>query len=141
MTFKRVATLALALATFGIAETFEVKMLNRGAEGPMVFEPAALRIAPGDTVKFLATDRGHNAETIKDLLPDGAEPFVGKLNEEIEVTFDVEGFYAIKCEPHFAMGMVMIIAVGDGSVDADAFLQGRIPKRAKERLEAQISGL
>jgi plastocyanin len=39
-------------------------MLNRGESGTMVFEPAGLRIAPGDTVKFIATDRGHNAETV-----------------------------------------------------------------------------
>lgn len=122
-----------------MAETFEVKMLNKGEAGIMVYEPASLRIAPGDTVKFIATDKGHNAESIKGLIPDGAKPFKGKLNEEIEVTLDVEGFYAVKCAPHFAMGMVMIIAVGDGKTDADSFLKGRIPKRARERFEAQLA--
>ena len=38
----------------------------------MVFEPALVKVAPGDTVKFVATDKGHNAETIKGMLPDGA---------------------------------------------------------------------
>ena len=44
-------------------------MLNKGAEGAMVFEPALVKVAPGDTVKFVATDKGHNAETIKGMLP------------------------------------------------------------------------
>lgn len=135
-----VAGIALALSVAGMvsAETFEVKMLNKGEEGRMVFEPSSLRIAPGDTVKFIATDKGHNAQSVKDMLPEGAEPFRGKINEEIEVTFDQEGFYGIQCLPHFAMGMVMTIAVGDGEPDPEAFLQGRIPKRAKERFAEQL---
>ena len=38
----------------------------------MVFEPAFVKIAPGDTVKFVSTDKGHNAEIIKGMLPEGA---------------------------------------------------------------------
>jgi plastocyanin len=38
----------------------------------MVFEPALVKIEPGDTVKFVAANKGHNAETIKGLLPEGA---------------------------------------------------------------------
>src|SRR3546814_3672308 len=53
--------LLLILPTAALAETYEVKMLNRNMTGPMVYEPDHLSIAPGDTVKFLATDKGHNA--------------------------------------------------------------------------------
>ena len=136
------ASLALATAMCGatFAETHEVQMLNKGAAGNMIFEPAALSIAAGDTVKFVATDRGHNAETIKGMFPDEAEAFAGKINEEIEVTLESEGFYGIKCKPHFAMGMVMIIKVGAESVMPDDFLAGRLPPRAKGRLEEQLSG-
>ena len=52
-----VAATMLALALPAGAAEFEVKMLNKGAEGAMVFEPSLLKIAPGDTVKFLATDK------------------------------------------------------------------------------------
>ena len=38
----------------------------------MVFEPSFVKIAPGDTVRFVSTDKGHNAETIKGMLPEGA---------------------------------------------------------------------
>ena len=57
----------------------------------MVFEPALVKIEPGDTVKFVATNKGHNAETIKGMLPADATPFVGKVNQDIAVTFDKPG--------------------------------------------------
>ncbi|MEL6620881.1 MAG: pseudoazurin [Pseudomonadota bacterium] len=131
--------LAALMGSAAFAETFEVKMLNKGSDGErMVFEPAFIQAAPGDTIKFLATDRGHNAEVSKGMLPDGADAFKGKINEEIEVTLDVEGVYGVICKPHFAMGMVMTIAVGD--VEApDSFLEGRVPRKAKERFEAQLA--
>ena len=44
------------------AAEIEVKMLDKGTEGVMVFEPALVKIEPGDTVKFVATNKGHNAE-------------------------------------------------------------------------------
>ena len=104
----------LALAPIAAhAETFEVKMLNGNATGGMAFEPDFLSLKPGDKVKFLATQRGHNAATIKDFLPEGATPFKGKINQEIEVTFTEEGFYGIMCTPHYDMGMVMVVRVGD----------------------------
>ena len=53
-------------------------MLNKGAEGAMVFEPSLLKVAPGDTVKFLATDKIHNAESITGMLPEGAKTFVAR---------------------------------------------------------------
>lgn len=136
-----ICTTAIALAPLaGAAETFEVQMLNKGEAGRMVFEPAALTIQSGDTVKFLATDRGHNAQSIDGMIPEGAEPFEGKINEEIEVTLTAGGLYAVMCKPHYAMGMVMLIAVGE-AVAPDDFLAGRIPPNAKKRFAEQLSGL
>jgi len=123
------------------AENFEVQMLNRGEAGNMIFEPAFLRIALGDTVTFLASDRGHNAESIPEMMPEGATEFAGKINEEIVVTYDVEGLYGIRCKPHYAMGMVVTIAVGDVAEVPDTFLEGRIPRGAKARFEEQLSNL
>jgi pseudoazurin len=112
------AAAVLILAGSAQAADVEVKLLNRGAEGVMVFEPAFVKIAPGDTVKFLSTDKGHNAESIKGMLPDGATPFVGKNSEDIAVKFDKEGVYGVKCLPHYGMGMVAMIVVGTpGNVD------------------------
>lgn len=142
--FRTIIGAAAVIVTLGsaaTAETFEVQMLNRSDRGAMVFEPASLRIAVGDTVKFIPTDRGHNAETVEGMLPEGAEPFSGAMNGEIDVTFTEEGFYGVRCKPHFGMGMVMAIAVGDETTAPDDFLEGRLPKKAKAAFEDALSGL
>ena len=120
---KKIAMLSAAAAVLVLAggaraAEVEVKLLNKGADGVMVFEPAFVKVAPGDTVKFVSTDKGHNAESIKGMLPEGAAPFVGKNNEDIAVKFEQEGVYGIKCLPHYGMGMVAMIVVGNpGNVD------------------------
>jgi pseudoazurin len=133
-----IATAAVALslsAGLAFAEDFEVRMLNQGKKGSMVFEPDYLHLQPGDTVKFIATHKSHNAATIDGMVPEGAKGFKGKINEEIEVTFDQQGFYGIKCSPHFGMGMVMLIKVGEGSLPED-YTSVALPTRAKPRLDA-----
>ena len=70
--------LSVALTGAAAAENFEVKMLNRGDAGRMIFEPGFLRIAVGDTVKFIAEDRSHNAESIPEMIPEGAAVFAGR---------------------------------------------------------------
>lgn len=107
-----IAAATLAVAGGAAAAEVEVKLLNKGAEGVMVFEPSFVKIAPGDTVKFLAADKGHNAETVKGMLPDGAAPFVGKMGEDVSIKFDQPGVYGIKCLPHYGMGMVAMVVVG-----------------------------
>lgn len=142
--FRTLVTTAAVIFALGgalAAETFEVKMLNKGEGGTMIFEPASLRIAAGDTVKFIAADKGHNAESVKGMIPEGAEAFAGKINEEIDVTLTEPGLYGVKCKPHWGMGMVMVIAVGDVEVDADSFLAGKMPKKAKAKFEESLSGL
>jgi len=116
------ATIAVLMSVAGAATAaeVEVKMLNKGAEGMMVFEPALVKIEPGDTVKFVATDKGHNAETIKGMLPADATPFVGKNNEDVTVTFGKPGAYGVKCMPHYGMGMVALIVVGTPANLAEA---------------------
>ena len=113
------ATAVVLMAGGALAAEVEVKMLNKGVEGAMVFEPALVKVAPGDTVKFVATDKGHNAETIKGMLPADATPFLGKNGEDVAVTFDKPGIYGIKCLPHYVMGMVAMVVVGTpDNVDA-----------------------
>ena len=102
------------------AADIEVHMLNKGAKGAMVFEPDLIVAAPGDTIRFIPTDKGHNVETIKGMLPEGAEPFKSKFNKEFTITLDAEGVYGVKCTPHYAMGMVALIQVGDPANVEDA---------------------
>jgi pseudoazurin len=122
----------LLFTTAAHAEMYEVKMLNRNDTGGMVYEPDYLRLEPGDRIRFRATHVTHNAATIPAMLPEGAEPFKGRINEEIEVTFTEPGFYGIQCIPHYAMGMVMLVQVGDRPADAAA-LPDSLPARVKQR--------
>lgn len=134
------AGLSLIMVSGAQSAEHEVRMLNRGPEGqPMQFDPAFLQIEPGDTVIFVATDKGHNAETILEMIPEGAETWKGKINEEISVTFDQEGIYAYKCLPHFAMGMVGIIQVGDDISNLDSAQTARLPGRAGPRMAELIA--
>ncbi|MBJ6987396.1 MULTISPECIES: pseudoazurin [unclassified Devosia] len=122
------------------AANYEVKMLNKGTDGtPMVFEPAFLQIEVGDSVTFIPTDKSHNAESIKDLIPEGATPFKGKLNEEITVTFDVEGAYAYKCLPHLGMGMVGLIVVGDAPANLADITAAKMPKKSADAFAAMAA--
>ncbi|MCZ4262830.1 pseudoazurin [Limimaricola sp. G21655-S1] len=127
MRFTATLAAAITLAAPAFAETHEIRMLSRGADGAMmVFEPAYLEIAPGDSVTFLATEKSHNTETVDDMLPEGFESWKGKRDEEITVTFDAPGYYPYKCKPHEAMGMVGLIKVGEpGSAPKIGKLRGK----------------
>ncbi|MEQ9727262.1 pseudoazurin [Pseudomonas sp. WHRI 8822A] len=134
MTRYFLAMLASLFCVSALAEVHEVKMLNRGDSGSMVYEPDYLAIAPGDTVRFVATHSSHNAASVPGLLPEGAEPFKGRINEEVEVTFDTPGFYGVQCIPHLAMGMVMLIQVGDHPL-SEVQIPAALPARARQRFE------
>jgi len=84
------------------------------------FSPDLICIKPGDTVLFKAVDKGHNSVANKDMLPEGAESWKGKISKDIEVTFTVEGAYGFHCQPHRSLGMVGLIIVGDHSVNYEA---------------------
>ena len=124
-----------------LAANFDVQMLNKGADGAMVFEPALIKVAPGDTVTFLPTDKGHNAETIAKMLPDGAEAFKGKMGQSITVTFTQPGAHGIKCAPHLAMGMVALVVVGDAPANLEAVKAVKLPKAAQDRMNALYAQL
>jgi pseudoazurin len=111
----------LATLTFtggAVAEEHVVEMLNKGEKGAMVFQPDLIHAAPGDTVKFVPTDKSHNVESIEGMIPGGAESFKSKMNEEFTVTVPKDGVYGVKCTPHYGMGMVALIVVGQ-PVNAD----------------------
>ena len=143
VTFRSIS-LAAVVSVFALAATanaaeFEIKMLNKGAAGSMVFEPAIVKIAPGDTVHFVAVDKGHDAVSIEGMIPEGAEPFEGKLNEDLTVTLTVPGVYGYKCKPHYGLGMVGVIVVGD-PVNLDAVKAVKQTGKAKKVFEALFAG-
>lgn len=130
-----ITTLAAVLLTTGaLAETFEVKLLNKGTDGAMVFEPAFVTAAIGDTITFISTDKGHNVEGIEGMLPDGFEPFKSKMGEDYSLIVTAEGLYGIKCTPHYSMGMVGLIQVG-APVNLDTAAAVELKGKAKTRFE------
>lgn len=119
----------------GLAAEFEVLMLNKGEKGGMVFQPDFVKASPGDTIKFVPTDKGHNVESIKGMLPENVEKFKSKFNKEFVLTVSEDGLYGVKCTPHYGMGMVALIAVGDPANEEGA-LAAKQPGKAKERFAA-----
>jgi pseudoazurin len=133
------AAAGLLAATPALAETHTVEMLTTGPDGGRyVYAPEFLQVEPGDTIKFVNGDPGHNAATIEGAVPAGGETFTGKINEEIEVTLTAEGLYAYKCTPHYTLGMVGLILVGDEAPNLDALAEQRFPGRAGRRMDGLI---
>ncbi len=115
------------------AKMVEVQMLNNDPNNPRsrnLFLPRVVHIQPGDVVKFIPVDFGHNAESIDGLVPEGFAKFKSKLSEPFEQVFEKEGIYAYKCTPHYAMGMVGVIVVGDAAPEIDHFKAKKMPRRA-----------
>ena len=116
------ATAAFALARPSFAQsTIDVEMLNKDPDDKkrrMIFKPLIQVVQPGDTVRFVSVDKGHNTQSIKGMLPEGVEEWKSKISKDFEITFEKPGFYGYKCTPHTAMGMVgLIIVQGDGMLD------------------------
>lgn len=134
------AALLMLVTAPAMAANFEVHMLNKGADGAgMVFEPALTKVAVGDTVTFIPTDKGHDAQTLKEILPEGGDTFKGAIGKEVVVTFTVPGVYGVKCTPHFAMGMVGLVVVGDAPTNLDQAKTAKLPKKARERIDAALA--
>lgn len=131
-----IVTILLAPAVH--AENFDVLMLNKGAEGAMVFEPAFVKAAVGDTVTFISTDKGHNAEGIKGMLPDGVEEFKSAMGADHVLTLTAEGVYGVKCTPHYSMGMVALIQAG-APVNEEAIKAVELKGKAKTRFEPLLA--
>lgn len=134
---------ALVLAGSASAAELQVKMRNQGAQGAMVFEPATAKLKVGDTIRFVPTDPGHNAETMPELLPAGATPVKGAIGKEVTVKLTKAGVYGFKCMPHWAMGMVFVARVGDAKLDpktGEAVL-AKAPPMTKKRLSAAFAAI
>lgn len=140
---KFFAAMTLMVLVGGSAQAAEhvVKMMNKGESGNMVFEPVAVAAAPGDTIRFIPTDKSHNVEGIKGMIPEGVQPFKSKVNEEYVLTVSAPGIYGVKCSPHFSMGMVALIKVGDTPANLEAAKSVKLPAKAGERMKAAFEKL
>ncbi|WP_350333642.1 plastocyanin/azurin family copper-binding protein [Coralliovum pocilloporae] len=77
------------------------------------FEPSYLRIAKGEVVRFTGSTGRHTVSSIPGMIPDGAKPFEIRGKPVMDLAFDVEGVYGVRCRVHGRHGMVMLLVVGE----------------------------
>lgn len=123
-----------------------VQALNRHPDDPrqmVVFHPAITRFAPGESVDFVISDRGHNVECFPDMLPEGSMPFRSSIGEGLMPRFDMPGTYGFLCRPHRGMDMIGLVLVGeDFAANLDAVRaagDGLAPRPLAERFAAQLA--
>lgn len=133
------AALLVGSSVAAFAETIEIQMLNENEAGEkMVFSQELIRAEVGDVIRFVPTDRSHNAQSVKGALPEGQEAFKGRMNQEIEYVVTETGLTAVVCQPHQTMGMVALIVVGNDVSNADEILDARLRGKGKDKIEALI---
>jgi len=107
---KNLLALMLAASAGAFAANHEVKMLDTGKDGGMVFEPGYVKAQPGDTVTFKAANSGHWVQS--KALPEGAADFLSEDGKDFTLKLDKEGVYVYVCPPHRMMNMSGVIQVG-----------------------------
>lgn len=136
--------LLMAMATSAFAEDATVEMWNKDPDDKsrkMVFSQEIVTIEAGESVTWLATDKGHNVELIDG--PDGVElEKKSKLSKDVTITFDKPGVYVYVCTPHASMGMIGIVVVGDLTQEAvDAIKDAKLKGKSKKKFKALLAEL
>ena len=133
------AALIVVSSAAAFAETIEIQMLNVNEAGDkMVFSQELIRAELGDVIKFVPTDKSHNAQSVKNALPEGQKKFKGKMNKEIEYLVTEAGLTAVVCQPHQTMGMVALIVVGNDVSNAQDILDAGVRGKGKIKIAALI---
>jgi plastocyanin len=113
------AVAGAAGAGAGTAAGQTTKEVIVGPGGNLVYEPATVYVAPGDTVHFVWESDDHNI--VVESQPEGAgwEGTEGDANtlyntgHEYEHTFETTGTYSYFCQPHRTAGMVGEVIVNE----------------------------
>ena len=144
MKYLIIIFLGLFITNVSFAEDTTVEMLNKLDKRKMVFSKEIVRINPGDTVFWKATDPGHNVQFIsKNGVPDGVEKFKSKVGKDTEFTFTIPGIYAYWCVPHKTLGMIGFVIVGEDLSNLDAIKKVKFigkSKKIAKTLIAEIEG-
>ncbi|MBS91563.1 MAG: pseudoazurin [Rickettsiales bacterium] len=121
------------------AADLSIDMLNKRDDGKrMVYSLELAKIDAGQSIEWVAKDKGHNVEMIKG--PDGATlPKKSKLNENVTIKFDTPGIYLYKCTPHVGMGMIGIVVVGGDTSNKEAISKVKLAGKAKKKRKALLS--
>lgn len=133
------AAFMLGTVAPAFADVIEIEMLNKNKAGErMVFGRELIRAEVGDVIRFVPTDKSHNAQSVDGALPDGQEPFRGRINQVAEYEVTKTGLTAVICQPHQGLGMVALIVVGNDFSNADDVLEARIPGKGGDKIAALV---
>jgi pseudoazurin len=127
--------LGLLLTTPAWSAEHVIHMLNVGADGPMVFEPAYVRAEVGDTLRFVPTNTGHFIRSLA--VPEGATPWLSSMDQVYEVRMERPGLYFYNCPPHLMMGMVGLVQVGRTDVLGNRTTATEVKNATKGRVYSQ----
>ena len=122
----------LFLISSAFAETYEVQMLNKLEKERNLYNPRIIYVNSGDTVKWIAADKGHNVAFTKKGVPDGVELYKSKLNSDAEYTFNTAGIYAYNCTPHYGLGMIAFVIVDNDLSNFDQVAKIKYPGKSKK---------
>jgi len=110
------------------------------------FEPDYLSLKPGTVVRFKGSTGRHTVSSVRGMYPEGARPFEIRGKPQMDVAFEKEGVYGIRCRVHGRHGMAMLIIVGDPKVNLDKARSQKVGKKEAvkfkllfERLDKEIA--
>lgn len=121
------------------AKEYVVQELDKGADGMFVFEPEYLHIAPGDSVRFAASNVGHQVQSF--LVPEGAQNWNSGISQDVTVKFQKEGVYLYECLPHHLLGMYGVIQVGKATNKAEAEQAAAAEEKAQVMNQGRLQKL
>lgn len=75
------------------------------------------------------------------MIPDGATPWNGAVDENLTVEFTVPGIYGHICVPHHEWGMVGLIVVGNDFSNLKSVRKFRHPGSARQVFRALLKDL
>ena len=110
----RIATVVLLSTSAAMpadAAEHEIQAIRQRGHELMFFEPAFLRVEPGDRVTFVVDDLDHQPRSV--YTPAGAHSWEAEQGQSIAVSLDVPGVYIFECAFHNVMGMVGVLVVGE----------------------------
>ena len=140
MRYILIILFSLFLSKIVVAEDATIEMLDKLGKRNMVFSQEIVRINPGDTVYWKATDKGHNVQFIsKNGVPEGVEKFKSKISKDTEYTFTIPGIYAYWCVPHKTMGMIGFVIVGDDLSNLDSIKKVKFIGKSKKIAKTLIT--
>ena len=142
---RLLTTLAMlvAMAIPAVAEDVTLEMWNKDPEDKkrkMVFSEEIVTIEPGQSITWLASDKGHNVQMIAG--PKGVDlPGKSKISKDVTLSFDDPGVYVYVCTPHATMGMIAMVVVGDDMSNLDDIKDVKIRGKSKRKMKELLENL